>query len=247
MRQNKYLLYIMALVFLLLIIIVVLWNENSLFQRDTSILNQSACQFPCWHNVVPGVTSLADARAILAANDYLHNYSEFTPSFNLQRTDIVWDTGDRLTFSDGILQSIHIVNSVPFTINDILTLYGNPNGAKISYSSRGSTYTILILLSLYYPNFGMVTSFEVYKGDGRLTDRFALNRELRGTEYRLAPSGQELTDLLSRPGIEVSGGSVYIGEFVELDIQQLEQYFVKLSHGTMGEIFLEIETTPPPT
>lgn len=94
------------------------------------------CTNVCWLGINPGVTSAEQARVLLRASDQI-NQKEFHRSADGIET--IWFTEKTKTFysrtyinfRDGLVESIYLTLLAPFTMDDFVKLFGEPDEISI--------------------------------------------------------------------------------------------------------------------
>ena len=146
---------------------------------EGSILSMKPCQFPCWYGVIPGKTTLAEARKILStlnfftsakfSEEYIYPSREGTGEITIIRwvdVDSTHSYASSLSFNDGIVDYISISPHVDFTLGDILKLYGEPQGIKLNYDIGLEQPFVDVTLNAYYPKVGLIVTFQLYSKQG---------------------------------------------------------------------------------
>ncbi len=114
---------------------------------DRAILNQGACSEPCWHSVRPNATSLAEAEAIVQADNTLRISAYTVDTLCWQMLSDTFAQGCAYTFRNIGARNdlVTIVNLVPrehaFRLGDAVRIFGPPVAAQPSCeSSNGNVY-----------------------------------------------------------------------------------------------------------
>ena len=137
---------------------------NDDFLRDTSLISGTPCAPPCWRNITPGRTSLAEAETLLAASDSLEIAQAGSGAFAFRHGD--GPTCCQIASQDGETVSSMLLQFAPgMTIGRVIAARGEPThvfGQPISDAEA--------ILMLYFPEQNMLLSALVPVVDGRLTE-----------------------------------------------------------------------------
>lgn len=142
---------------------------------DSSILQQSGeCTFPCWNGLTPGVSTIADAKQAMPHIPVIAMARNFEEHTRDSQTAISWWTNNPnsasfLIFRNDLLHSIGIRAHTDFVIEDVLEIYGPPQGYKVEYSFGVETGEEWVNIVLYYPREGLIVDFRVYYGPARFS------------------------------------------------------------------------------
>lgn len=132
------------------------------FLEDTSLITGEPCAPPCWHNIVPGETSLAEALEIVSAWDKVTVLQQTEQAFQFGRPDAPpccqVSADETLTVDAIILQF-----APEMTMGDALAMHGEP------LFFRGQPFTDSeAILWFYYPELFTIIQVVVPGADGAL-------------------------------------------------------------------------------
>ena len=135
---------------------------NDRFLADTSLISGDPCAPPCWQNIVPGETSLADALRIVSALDTVTVLQQTEQAFQFGRPDAPAccqvSADETLTVDAIILQF-----APEMTMGDALAKHGEP------LFFRGQPYRQSeAILWFYYPELFTMIQVVVPGVDGSL-------------------------------------------------------------------------------
>ena len=124
----------------------------------TKWLRSPHCQPPCWEQIIPGVTSFHEAKALLEQNA---DVTDVRP----QWSELIWtmhNGGGRITTEHGVVNSIMLdVNSnAILSINQVAVSYGRPSEWRID-----RCIDAYCEVDLAYPSQGMVLGLLLPHGD----------------------------------------------------------------------------------
>lgn len=168
-------------------------------EGDESIVTMNPCQFPCWYGVIPGKTTLVEARKILSTLKFFTSVQlseENTyPSWQGrgETTIIRWVDFDStqlypnsISFYGGVVDYISISPHIDFTLGDILKLYGNPQGIKLNYDVGLEQPYVDVTMDAYYPKFGLTVTFQLYSKQGDFyADSVEIQADAKGQQFSL--------------------------------------------------------------
>ena len=166
---------------------------------DDSILSMKPCQFPCWYGITPGKTTLVEAQKILNTLTFftsakLSEENNYPSKEGKGETTIIrWLDSDStnlypssMSFSDGIVDYISISPNIDFTLDDILKLYGDPQGIKVNYDIGLEQPFVDVTLNAYYPKFGLTVTFQLYFKQGdHYVDSVEIQATAKGQRFSL--------------------------------------------------------------
>jgi len=170
------------------------------------------CVFPCWQDIIPGKTTLADVRQILNTLSFfsLAKWSEDNvyPSAEGEKETAIIRWGDpsdlypsSISFSNGVVDYISISPHIDFTLNDILKLYGNPQGIKLNYDIGLEQPFVDVTLNDYYPQLGLTVTFQLYSEQG--------NHYVDSVEIQATAKGQRFSLNKPQPDLQTFIASIY--------------------------------------
>ncbi len=170
-------------------------------KSDASLLTRQPCAAPCWYGITPGITTEAAARALLPTVRFYSAADDVTE--NRQGT-VAWTTWyytdsrlvNRLTVDHGVVSVIHVEPGLPFTLKDIVSIYGSPPGTEIKVVAGSETLRSTVSVSLYYPDDGLLVKFLVY--DGPLKAGFDLSPDSTGISFEIYPHTASLEAMVAR-------------------------------------------------
>lgn len=135
---------------------------NNLFLADTSLISGDPCAPPCWQNIVPGETSLADALRIVSALDTVSVLQQTEQAFQFGRPDApacCQVSADETQTVDAIILQF----APEMTMGDALAKHGEP------LFFRGQPYRQSeAILWFYYPELFTMIQAVVPGIDGSL-------------------------------------------------------------------------------
>ena len=112
---------------------------------------------PCWQGIHPGVTSAAEATAILEAHPWVEDLAELTSTTSQDGSQIVvlhwtwskrypfhypfdeptpFSTEGTIIFSDGIVQQIFVTSGL--LLGDVWLTYGTPSSGTVDYTYQSN-------------------------------------------------------------------------------------------------------------
>ncbi len=130
-------------------------------QRQSVIINNTVCHFPCWQNIYPGKTTSEEAKIILQELSILATKPADSPiqidkvlsydSFNFVNT--VSEEGAYIFFRNDIVAYIIFFTHKNTTIGDMVNYYGTPEYVSITSGWQDSRW---LNVSIIYPSQGVV-------------------------------------------------------------------------------------------
>lgn len=99
------------------------------------------CPHLCWLGINPGVTTAAEAKTLLTGSDQIDQNMEVTDTgivakwFTEKTKKLVASAYVR--FDQGVVKSIALSETSPFTLKDILAVAGDPSGINIDMNIYG--------------------------------------------------------------------------------------------------------------
>ena len=126
-------------------------------------LSNSPCTPPCWHNIIPGKSTIDDVRLLI---DQIPGIEPENSAFvgprsgynNLFIGDFV-DSASRLEiyFVASTVSSVLIHGNLGINVDQFITIYDDPESVVLHLAGGGDEYYLEI--SLLYPEKGIVASF----------------------------------------------------------------------------------------
>lgn len=171
--------------------------------KDQSILTQTPCKFPCWHNITPGQSTIIDAEQIIKTDPFITSSSHlFEAADGTGRIGIRWSYNgfikdNRILYEDGIVYSISINPNFLFSLGDVISKYGEPTAvnASLGYSMEGGV--VDAVLALYYPQIGLQVEFPIKGGDVLTTKQFNIEPSLQGSSLTLVAPKNSFSDFIA--------------------------------------------------
>lgn len=151
---------------------------------DNSLFHEGLCQVPCWRGLIPGHSNLSEVQFLMREEDFINSATEVRTNENELAGEIIFrwwhqspQNQSRLIVEGNILKRIEIVPNVEFSLQEILTLHGEPDGYSIradNYYSRG---TFIVKLFLIYSKRGLIVQFqrEMKAVDNSIIGHFDIN------------------------------------------------------------------------
>ena len=137
---------------------------NDGFLQDTSLLSGAPCDPPCWQNISPGQTSLAEAEARVAAIDGLEIAQSGGGAFAFRNGD--GPICCQISSQDGETVSSTLLQFAPeMTLGQVINARGEPENVFGQPFSDAEAN-----LMLYFPEQNILLSVVVPGVDGRLTE-----------------------------------------------------------------------------
>jgi len=120
-------------------------------------IKNPTCSPPCWENIVPGETTLEQAKLLLARQpDVQDSYVEDTIPFG---KTLLWLNGSAPVDDENIVQMVWLRTSFYGVLLDqIVNRYGDPKYVVFSY-----WYENRVSVDLLYPDIGLVISTRQYE------------------------------------------------------------------------------------
>lgn len=139
-----------------------LLNDNLL--QDDSLISSESCGIPCWQNIIPGETSIDDARTIVEQNNLtIVQDTSSGIAFASSESDVCCQL---LVESGSTSVNAIILQLAPnVTLGQVIEQHGNP--AFVSgepYSSNESIFT------LFYPDLGTILNVRIDGANGQLSE-----------------------------------------------------------------------------
>jgi hypothetical protein len=169
---------------------------------DDSILTQEPCALPCWYGLTPGITTLDEVNQTIETISFVTSAVEREVRMNGPETFFLWRYGtayripwNGISIRDNILHSIKIYPNISFTLQDIISIYGEPAGFSVRYVGP-YVYPAELTITLYYPQVGLVVEFLVYQG--RPSPSYPLLGESLGQYFWLYEPANTLEEFFAR-------------------------------------------------
>lgn len=141
-----------------------IWRKPAV---DRSILTDDPCAAPCWHGIVPGMTTLAEAEDILRDLDFVDNDQVWRPSEGLawHSRNCVADPGipSRLRVHDNTVAHLDICVDCELSLQEVIGKYGPP--AKYVAHMGPSSVIIQPYVHLFYPQRGLIFTLWIDRYD----------------------------------------------------------------------------------
>ncbi|MDE2853752.1 MAG: thioredoxin domain-containing protein [Chloroflexota bacterium] len=175
---------------------------NDRFLADTSLISGEPCAPPCWQNIVPGETTLAEALAIVRGLEGIKLRRQGEREFQFGLID--GPACCQISADDSQIVSAIILQFAPdMTLGDAISIYGEP------LFFRGQSYTNKeAILWFYYPDLQTMIQIVVPGAEGILDAGSPLV-----AAYYLA--GIDLSDESSANTLAPWKGYVSFEEYVE--------------------------------
>ncbi|MEQ8677219.1 MAG: hypothetical protein RLP44_22230 [Aggregatilineales bacterium] len=173
-------------------------------QNDDSLFSQDICHFPCWQNITPGQSTITDVMEVVVALDLEHStffkqstydLTEFSQPYLASERHTIWWWNDRpatqnvITLDDAIVRSIQIRETTNFTLEDILTAYGEPDESRLRYDYSVEVNWGTVFLSVFYYHLGLKVDFVLYRSrDVPETVKLEISSDAIGIGYTLYPA-----------------------------------------------------------
>ncbi|MDE2635965.1 MAG: thioredoxin domain-containing protein [Chloroflexota bacterium] len=139
-----------------------LLNEG--FLQDTSLMSETPCAPPCWQNITPGQTSLAEAEARVAAIDSLEIAQSGGGAFAFRHVD--GPLCCQISSQDGETVSTMLLQFAPSTnLGQVFAARGEP-----TYAFGQPFNDAEAIVMLYYPEQNMLLSALAPGVDGSLSE-----------------------------------------------------------------------------
>lgn len=186
-----------------LLLYLVVWRTHSALPADTSLLTQQPCAIPCWHGLTPGkstardVYNAAENDSFIPADQYQKDVDPSKPRNTLYWWFTTPQDANRIVIDNSIVSSIQIVPNIPFSIEDVLKIYGIPTGVFISFENALSEGNIYVQFSLYYPPKGLIVDFSFLGGKPNAS-LYELSLTTLGKGFRIFPPANSLQDFVSQ-------------------------------------------------
>jgi hypothetical protein len=137
-------------------------NPEDAWARVTKLLDDNAgCQFPCWWGIEPGKTSWEDALLFLAP---FAQKNQMSPVgwFQFAVPGVENTLQQQYTTQDGriIMVEIHFGNIRAYTLNDLLSTYGQPADVRIRTFGTEHQGNVPFYLLLFYPEKGILARYD---------------------------------------------------------------------------------------
>ena len=115
-------------------------------------LNQPACEQPCWEGITPGVTTVAEASAIVENNLGASITFQAKQGFDWRFSETGTD-GGHLYAKEGDIVSAVIVSSSDYElhVDEVVAVYGEPGYVEAYDCRAGMCETVLV-----FPELGML-------------------------------------------------------------------------------------------
>lgn len=140
-----------------------LLNDNLL--QDDSLISDESCGIPCWRNIVPGETSIDDARTIIEGLESLTIVQDTTAgiAFTSSDTDICCQL---LVESGSSTVNAIVLQLAPnITVGQVIEEHGNP--VFVSGETYSSSESII---TLFYPDLGTILNVRIEGANGQLSE-----------------------------------------------------------------------------
>ena len=180
---------------------------NEEFLQDTSLISGAPCDPPCWRNITPGQTSMAEAEAQVAAIEGLEITQSGSGAFAFRHGD--GPLCCQIASQDGETVSSMLLQFAPhMTIGQVTGARGEPTRVFGQPFSEDEA-----ILMLYYPEQNMLLSVIVPGIEGRLTETSPVvaavyaTREIFAAAFEAAP-------------LQAWGGYLSYREYTESDSQR---------------------------
>jgi WD40 repeat protein len=165
---------------------------------DDDILDQTACLFPCWHGLMPGITTDVEIQNFLDTDAFVAQAaSDFSQTVGDELEYIwVYEHGEsildsKLVVKNGILHSIYIDPAIDFTLEQIINIYGEPAGFTYYYDLERNK--AIFIITVYYPTNGLIINFTLYDGPPQIN--YFLNGSAEGLDFVVLPAQNSFADL----------------------------------------------------
>lgn len=132
---------------------------SSKVELDTSLMTGEPCAPPCWHNIVPGVSTQSDVRAqlenspLVKAESLSYHLSEYG---GIQLFEYTWQArskvANRIFFKGDRVLRINIRMDDDVTLGDVVDKYGPP---ETIYVDRGPEDISRYYITCDYPSMGL--------------------------------------------------------------------------------------------
>lgn len=128
--------------------------------RDMSLLTDEPCAAPCWQGIVPGVSSVEDARRVLETCVYVSEGGYSEEQQGKQTKLLLWHSADcpectinTMSFEDNVVVTISLAITHDLTVDDVLQKFGIPEG--VTTGLGGLSERKYLAVSLFYPSKGL--------------------------------------------------------------------------------------------
>jgi hypothetical protein len=136
--------------------------------------NEPNCQMPCWQQISPGNTSMAEARTYLQEMNDVIELSHFLNEDKTKYLEIYWrfsdgGTGTITTQKDGQLVKSISLQTDPnqkITLDQVIESYGDPDSIILADCRGEFSFSKTCAVVFVYLDLGMVVESELIKDYG---------------------------------------------------------------------------------
>ncbi len=203
----RFLYAIILMVFLLAISFCQSLAQEDILAEEVNIFGQDeSCVFPCWYGLYPSRINFVDALSVLGDVGFFTNtpnqriYSYPSPRYNAtRRISVTWwynspYAKNIIHFDDELLHSITITNDREIYISDIIEMFGEPFYFHVYYNTTPHTRDICVDIKIYYPEYGLALTFNLYCGPNTQT-HFVIIPQSPLVNYTIYQATSTLEDL----------------------------------------------------
>lgn len=223
----NYTLQLLRFIFILSVLsIISACNWGNLIPKDESILTQTPCNFPCWHGITPGQSTIADVQQLIktdpfiASSPHLSQAADGTGRIGIQWSYNGFNINNRILYENGVVYSISISPNIPFSLQDIISKYGEPAAVNASLADSMEGGVVDAVLALYYPQIGLQVGFPIKGGSVITTNQFSIEPSIQGASFTLVTPKSSLRD--------------FIAEIYPLQDDELNQVLANMTLGWPG-------------
>jgi hypothetical protein len=181
--------------------------------KDASIvvqwLEKTPCQAPCWEQLTPGMSTIADADARLSQLEYISNLQR-KPEYNQNPAIITWQwknyshSGGVIVYYTSkppfanppldVILRINLVMDRPFTFQEVISAYGEPSHIQL-VAEHNSNLGLVYYFSVVYLDQGFLLG--IYASD--LSRKPTLSADTTFDVVSMFPPGAEGFDAAVEP------------------------------------------------